>query len=78
MMPLTCALKMLKWSILCCVYFTTGRKKERKKTPSEFHSYEVLRGGKFIKIRGTLCLPGVERRENEVLVHNWDIVSFLM
>lgn len=25
--------KNRKWSIFCCVYFTTGRKKERKKFP---------------------------------------------
>ena len=25
-------LKTVKWSIVCCVYFTTGSKKERKKS----------------------------------------------
>ena len=28
-------LKTVKWSILGCVYFTTGSKKERKKIPSQ-------------------------------------------
>ena len=55
-----------------------GKKPHYKGQILYVSTHEVLRGASSRRPGVEWYLPGMEGREDEVLVYNWDRVSFLM